>query len=252
MQAQLKRCLPARCGPHQPLQRGALQLNYVLSIRSTRLHGCLLQQVGVHDATESTCRRHMPLRAMQTIARALHWAGREDASADANAEEGAQTGFLVHVVPLSTIMRWCAHCEMRLVPLISSCICKPIVLRHVPVSQKRLQWQVRKPEASCIATCQISCRQHGAATGTRVVPLQSPSPLQPLPANSATPATQPAPVLHRAPTSLVLGCDIDHTLINQTLTVLPREFGQPYPGNCRLGAAARTRRQTRSARATSC
>ena len=43
---------------------------------------------------------------MQANAAALRWAGRDEGNAVAGAAEDVHTGFLVHVVPLSTIMKW--------------------------------------------------------------------------------------------------------------------------------------------------
>jgi hypothetical protein len=56
------------------------------------------------------------------------------------------------------------------------------------------------------------------------------APLQPLGVNSRATPPLPAEKPRSQLPTLVLACDIDHTLINQTLTVLPREMGQPYPG----------------------
>ena len=69
----------------------------------------------------------------------------------------------------------------------------------------------------------LACRQHGVLTGARAA--AAPPPQQAL-EQSVGPATPPP----RRSRSLGLACDIDHTLINQTLTVLPRTHGDRYPG----------------------
>jgi hypothetical protein len=76
----------------------------------------------------------------------------------------------------------------------------------------------------------IVCRQHQAATGCPSATPTDPTPLQPVPMNGTALATSVGTATEATPSSLVLACDIDHTMINQTLTVLPRQFGERYPG----------------------